>query len=72
MIKLGLDFDNTLITYDSLFKKAAVEKNLIPIEFPESKKLIPIFIHSHHIHQHQVNDKFGIKRPIHIKHIVCF
>tara|TARA_Y100000589_G_scaffold332040_1_gene388748 strand:+ start:3267 stop:3866 length:600 start_codon:yes stop_codon:yes gene_type:complete len=40
MIKLGLDFDNTLITYDSLFKKAAVEKNLIPIEFPESKKLI--------------------------------
>tara|TARA_Y100001970_G_scaffold255155_1_gene331581 strand:+ start:2479 stop:3537 length:1059 start_codon:yes stop_codon:yes gene_type:complete len=38
----------------------------------ESKKLIPIFIHSHHIHQHQVNDKFGIKRPIHIKHIVCF
>ena len=31
MIKLGLDFDNTLITYDSLFKKAAVEKNLIPI-----------------------------------------
>ncbi len=40
MIKLGIDFDNTLITYDSLFKKAALEKNLIPINFPESKSLI--------------------------------
>ena len=40
MIKLGLDFDNTLIIYDALFKKVAVEKNLIPNNFPESKKLI--------------------------------
>ena len=32
MIKLGLDFDNTLITYDALFKKAALDKDLIPIE----------------------------------------
>ena len=40
MIKLGIDFDNTLITYDFLFKKAALEKNLIPINFPESKSLI--------------------------------
>jgi len=34
--------------------------------------LIPVFVHSHHIHQHEVDDKFGIKRPIHIDHIVCF
>ena len=40
MIKLGIDFDNTLITYDALFKKAALEKNLIPVNFPESKHLI--------------------------------
>ena len=40
MIRLGLDFDNTLISYDSLFKKAALEKKLIPSEFPESKNLI--------------------------------
>ena len=40
MIKLGLDFDNTLIVYDALFKKAALEKNLIPNDFPESKNLI--------------------------------
>ena len=40
MIKLGIDFDNTLITYDFLFKKAALEKNLIPSNFLESKSLI--------------------------------
>ena len=34
--------------------------------------LIPVFVHSHHIHQHEIDEKFGIKRPIHIDHIVCF
>ena len=37
-----------------------------------SNMLIPVFVHSHHIHQHEENEKFGIKRPIHIDHIVCF
>ena len=37
-----------------------------------SNKLIPVFVHSHHIHQHEVDEKFGIKRPIIIEHIVCF
>ena len=37
-----------------------------------SDLLIPVFVHSHHIHQHEVDEKFGIKRPIHIDHIVCF
>ena len=34
--------------------------------------LIPVLVHSHHIHQHEIDEKFGIKRPIHIDHIVCF
>ena len=34
--------------------------------------IIPVFVHSHHIHQHEINQKFGIKRPIHIEHLVCF
>jgi iron(III) transport system ATP-binding protein len=34
--------------------------------------LIPVFVHSHHRHQHQVDERFGIKRPISIDHIVCF
>ena len=37
-----------------------------------SNKLIPVFVHSHHIHQHEIDEKFGIKRPIYIDHIVCF
>ena len=37
-----------------------------------SNTLIPVFVHSHHIHLHEVDEKFGIKRPIHIDHIVCF
>ena len=37
-----------------------------------SNILIPVFVHSHHIHQHEVDEKFGIKRPINIDHIVCF
>jgi len=37
-----------------------------------SNTLIPVFVHSHHIHQHEIEEKFGIKRPIHIDHIVCF
>ena len=34
--------------------------------------LIPVFVHSHHEHQHKIKDKFGIKRPIYIDHLVCF
>ncbi|MFL2887353.1 MAG: ABC transporter ATP-binding protein [Candidatus Pelagibacter sp.] len=37
-----------------------------------SNLLVPVFVHSHHIHQHEVDEKFGIKRPIIIDHIVCF
>ena len=33
---------------------------------------IPVFVHSHHMHQHEIDEKFGIKRPIYIDHIVCF
>ena len=37
-----------------------------------SNSFIPVFVHSHHIHQHEISEKLGIKRPIHIDHIVCF
>ncbi len=33
---------------------------------------LPVFVHSHHIHQHEKNEKFGIKTPIYIDHLVCF
>ena len=37
-----------------------------------NKELISVFVHSHHIHQHKIEDKFGIKTPIFIDHLVCF
>ena len=37
-----------------------------------NNEFIPVFVHSHHIHQHEMKEKFGIKKPIYIDHIVCF
>ena len=37
-----------------------------------SDEKIPVFVHSHHIHQHEKKEKFGIKSPIFIDHLVCF
>lgn len=36
-MRIGLDFDNTIVSYDSLFHKVASEQNLIPIETPVNK-----------------------------------
>ena len=33
---------------------------------------LPVFVHSHHIHQHEKTEQFGIKSPIYIDHLVCF
>lgn len=37
---LGLDFDNTLISYDVLFRKVALDKNLIPADTPAQKNAV--------------------------------
>lgn len=34
---LGVDFDNTIVCYDALFHKVALEKNLIPADVPVNK-----------------------------------
>ena len=44
MIKLGLDFDNTLITYDAIFYKIALERNLIKKNLAKQKILIRDFL----------------------------
>jgi iron(III) transport system ATP-binding protein len=38
----------------------------------KNEDLIPVFVHSHHIHQHEIDEKFGVKTPIFIDHLVCF
>ena len=37
-----------------------------------SKKLVPVLVNTHHHEIHQINDMFGIKKPIKLEHIVCF
>tara|TARA_B100000315_G_scaffold109413_1_gene100409 strand:- start:791 stop:1387 length:597 start_codon:yes stop_codon:yes gene_type:complete len=37
---LGLDFDNTIIRYDELFHKVALEKGLIPADLPKEKNTV--------------------------------
>ncbi len=38
----------------------------------KGNQIIPVFVHSHHEHQHKIKDKFGIKTPIYVDHLVCF
>jgi hypothetical protein len=37
---LGLDFDNTLISYDQLFRQVALDKGLIPSTIPPEKNAV--------------------------------
>lgn len=36
-MRIGFDFDNTIVSYDDLFFKVAIEKSLIPADLPKSK-----------------------------------
>jgi hypothetical protein len=39
-MRLGLDFDNTLVSYDRLFLKVAVEKSSVPARTPARKNAV--------------------------------
>lgn len=39
-MQLGLDFDNTLISYDQLFHRVALDKGMIPAEIPKQKNAV--------------------------------
>jgi len=43
-IKIGIDFDNTIINYDNVFHKYAVKYSFIPSEIKKNKKHIRNFI----------------------------
>lgn len=36
-MRIGFDFDNTIVSYDALFHKVAVEQSLVPSDLPQSK-----------------------------------
>ena len=37
---IGLDFDNTIVSYDALFHKVAIEQALVPADLPKSKLMV--------------------------------
>ena len=37
---IGIDFDNTIVGYDSLFHRAALERGLIPPDLPATKSRV--------------------------------
>lgn len=37
MMRVGIDFDNTIVSYDTLFHKVAVEQGVIPAQTPPTK-----------------------------------
>ena len=37
-----------------------------------NNNLLPVLVDTHHHEQHEIKDKFGIKKPIRLEHIVCF
>lgn len=39
-MRIGLDFDNTLISYDALFYRIAQERDLVPVDLPQQKKAV--------------------------------
>lgn len=43
---IGIDFDNTIVCYDDVFHKAAMEKKLIPPEVPHYKGAVRDFLRS--------------------------
>lgn len=40
ILRIGLDFDNTIVDYDRLFAKVALEKRLIPDDLPATKSQV--------------------------------
>lgn len=43
-MRIGIDFDNTIVSYDHLFHRIALEKNVIPKTIPINKNAIRNFL----------------------------
>ena len=46
---IGIDFDNTIVSYDKVFHKIAVESGYIPSKFPISKIKIRDYLRKHSV-----------------------
>jgi hypothetical protein len=46
MMRIGIDFDNTIACYDDVFHRAALERGLIPEDLSSSKNAVRDFLNS--------------------------
>jgi len=76
-VKLLLQPDDLEHDDKSELKLEVVDRKFRGTEFiyllkTNNNELIPISVDSHHGHYHEIKEKFGIKKPIYIDHLVCF
>ncbi len=76
-VKLLLQPDDLKHDDKSNLKLEVVDRKFRGTEFiyllkTKNHDLIPISVDSHHGHYHEIKEKFGIKKPIYIDHLVCF
>ena len=77
IVKLLLQPEDLVHDDESKLKLEVVDRKFRGTNFIYTLKTLkgehlPVFVHSHHIHQHEKSEKFGIKTPIFIDHLVCF
>ena len=76
-VKLLLQPDDLKHDDKSDLKFDVVDRKFRGTEFiylvkTSNNDVIPVSVDSHHGHYHEIKDKFGIKKPIYIDHLVCF
>ncbi len=77
IVKLLLQPDDLKHDDKSDLKLEVIDRKFRGTEFiylvkTKNDDLIPISVDSHHGHYHEIKEKFGIKKPIYIDHLVCF
>ena len=63
--------DSSNLKFQVIDKKFRGTSFIYTLKTPSDLK-IPVFVHSHHEHLHAEDEKFGLKTPIYIDHLVCF
>ena len=66
MKRIGIDFDNTIVIYDELFYKVALERNLIPINFSKNKLKIRNYLRKNN----KENEFTNIQSEVYGKRII--
>ena len=76
-VKLLLQPEDLIHDDQSKLKLEVVDRKFRGTNFiytlkTQNNNLIPVLVHTHHHEQHEINEKFGVKKPITLEHIVCF